>query len=317
MLRRLAKLGIDKTDPNDLTPEERARFARLDIDPERITWKRVLDTNDRFLRQASGGGGDGCCMHPLAAQWCALRRTNHFGATGAQITIGEGPQEKGMTRTTGFEIGEGRTRRVAPEGQQAGAAHRPALPHPPSRTAAVASEIMAILAVTTSLADMRERLGRIVVGPSRAGARAACCVCEALLLCATRVLAPSPPAPLPLVPPPGVPITADDLGVGGALTVLMKDAIMPTLMQTLEQTPVLVHAGPFANIATGNSSIIADQIALKLVGPEGYVVTEAGFGHCIGGEKASCGRGGGARARVVHAGPPTQLTPAPIHRRSL
>ena len=176
---------------------------------------------------------------------------------------------------------------------------------------------MAILAVTTSLADMRERLGRIVVGPSRAGARAACCVCEALLLCATRVLAPSPPAPLPLVPPPGVPITADDLGVGGALTVLMKDAIMPTLMQTLEQTPVLVHAGPFANIATGNSSIIADQIALKLVGPEGYVVTEAGFGHCIGGEKASCGRGGGARARVVHAGPPTQLTPAPIHRRSL
>ncbi|KAL4441199.1 hypothetical protein ABPG77_011436 [Micractinium sp. CCAP 211/92] len=187
MLRRLAKLGIDKTDPNELTPEERSKFVRLDIDPATITWRRVLDTNDRFLRG---------------------------------ITIGQGPAEKGMTRQTGFDI-------------------------------AVASEIMAILAVTTSLSDMRERLGRIVVGSSRAG----------------------------------LPVTADDLGVGGALTVLMKDAIMPTLMQTLEETPVLVHAGPFANIATGNSSIVADQIALKLAGPEGYVVTEAGFGADIGAEK--------------------------------
>lgn len=69
-------------------------------------------------------------------------------------------------------------------------------------------------------------------------------------------------------------MTADDLGVGGALTVLMKDAIEPTLMQTLEETPVLVHAGPFANIAPGNSSIIADRIGLKLVGADGFVVTE-------------------------------------------
>ena len=71
-------------------------------------------------------------------------------------------------------------------------------------------------------------------------------------------------------------MTADDLGVGGALTVLMKDAIMPTLMQTLEETPMLVHAGPFANIAHGNSSILADRIGLKLVGKDGYVVTEVG-----------------------------------------
>ena len=72
----------------------------------------------------------------------------------------------------------------------------------------------------------------------------------------------------------GAAVTADDLGVGGALTVLMKDAIEPTLMQTLEETPVLVHAGPFANIAPGNSSIIADRIGLKLVGEDGFVVTE-------------------------------------------
>lgn len=73
----------------------------------------------------------------------------------------------------------------------------------------------------------------------------------------------------------GDPVTADDLGVGGALTVLMKDALAPTLLQTLEETPVLVHAGPFANIAHGNSSIVADQIGLKLVGPQGFVITEA------------------------------------------
>ena len=180
MLRRLKKLGIDRTDPNTLTSEERSRFARLDIDPDSITWRRVTDTNDRMLRQ---------------------------------ITIGQGPEEKGFTRVTGYDI-------------------------------AVASEIMAILALTTSLADMRERLGAMVIGTSRAG--------EA--------------------------ITADDIGVGGALTVLMKDAIMPNLMQTLEGTPAFVHAGPFANIAHGNSSIVADQIALKLVGQDGYALTEAGFG---------------------------------------
>jgi formyltetrahydrofolate synthetase len=187
MFRRLRKLGIDKANPNDLTPEERSRFARLDIDPDTITWRRVTDTNDRMLRG---------------------------------ITIGQGAEEKGLTRSTGFDI-------------------------------AVASEIMAILALTTSLADMRERLGRMVIGSDRQGN----------------------------------PVTADDLGVGGALTVLMKDAIMPTLMQTLEGTPAFVHAGPFANIAHGNSSIIADKIALKLVGKEGYVVTEAGFGADIGFEK--------------------------------
>ena len=187
MLRRLQKLGIAKTDPNDLTPAERARFARLDIDPDLITWRRVVDTNDRFLRG---------------------------------ITIGQGPAEKGFTRETGYDI-------------------------------TVASEIMAILALTTSLRDMRERLGRMVIGTNKAGD----------------------------------PVTADDLGVGGALTVLMKDAIMPNLMQTLEGTPAFVHAGPFANIAHGNSSILADQIALKLVGPDGYVLTEAGFGADIGMEK--------------------------------
>ncbi len=184
MLRRLHKLGIEKIDPNELTGAERSRFARLDIDPASITWRRVMDTNDRFLRE---------------------------------ITIGQGPEEKGMTRQTGFDI-------------------------------AVASEIMAILALTTDLADMRERLGRIVIGTNRLG--------EA--------------------------VTAEDLGVAGALTVLMKDAIKPTLMQTLEGTPVFVHAGPFANIAHGNSSIIADRIALKLAD---YVVTESGFGADIGMEK--------------------------------
>ena len=116
----------------------------------------------------------------------------------------------------------------------------------------VASEVMAVLALSTDLADMREKLGSMVVGYSKSNQ----------------------------------PITADDLGCGGALTVLMKDAIMPTIMQTVERTPVLVHAGPFANIATGNSSIVADEIALKLVGKDGFVVTEAGFG----GKCLWCGR---------------------------
>ena len=187
MLRRLKKLGIDKTNPADLTPEEKRRMFRLDIDPATITWNRVLDISDRFLRV---------------------------------VKIGLGPEEKGMVRETGFDI-------------------------------SVASEIMAILALTTGLADMRERLGRIVIGTSRAG----------------------------------VAVTADDLGVAGALTVLMKDAIMPNLMQTVENTPAIVHAGPFANIAHGNSSIIADQIALRLVGKDGFVVTESGFGADCGMEK--------------------------------
>ncbi|NTU57242.1 MAG: formate--tetrahydrofolate ligase, partial [Anaerolineales bacterium] len=112
----------------------------------------------------------------------------------------------------------------------------------------VASEIMAILALTTDLADMRDRLGRMVVATDKKGQA----------------------------------VTAEDLGVAGALTVLMKDAIKPNLMQTLEGTPAFVHAGPFANIAHGQSSIIADRIALKLAD---YVVTESGFGADIGMEK--------------------------------
>ena len=114
----------------------------------------------------------------------------------------------------------------------------------------------------------------------------------------------------------GMPVTADDLGAGGALTVLMKDALMPTLLQTLEGTPVLVHAGPFANIAHGNSSVVADQIGLKLVGPGGFVVTEArGFhsspgGSCRGGEH----RAAPCFARPDPASPPPRTPhPAPPH----
>ncbi len=184
MLRRLAKLGIAKTDPEELTPEERARFAVLDIDPAGITWNRVIDISDRFLRK---------------------------------IEIGLGPDEKGLTRITGYDI-------------------------------TVASELMAILALTTGLEDLRDRIGRVVIGTSKAG--------EA--------------------------VTVEDLGVAGAATVLMKDAIMPNLMQTVEGQPAFVHAGPFANIAHGNSSIVADQIALKLAD---YVVTESGFGADMGMEK--------------------------------
>jgi methylenetetrahydrofolate dehydrogenase (NADP+)/methenyltetrahydrofolate cyclohydrolase/formyltetrahydrofolate synthetase len=193
MLKRLQKLGINKENPQDLDIDEIRRFARLDIDPETITWQRVVDVNDRFLRK---------------------------------ITIGQAPTEKGQERSTGYDI-------------------------------AVASEVMAILALATDLKDMRDRLGRMVVASSKAGD----------------------------------PVTADDIGIGGALTVLMKDAIKPNLMQTLEGTPVLVHAGPFANIAHGNSSVIADKIALKLAGTDGpemdagYVVTEAGFGADMGMEK--------------------------------
>ncbi len=112
----------------------------------------------------------------------------------------------------------------------------------------VASEVMAILALATSWKDLRERLGRITLATDNSGN----------------------------------PITADDLGVAGAMTVLMRDALMPNLMQTLEGTPAFVHAGPFANIAHGNSSAIADQVAVKLAD---YVVTESGFGSDIGMEK--------------------------------
>ena len=112
----------------------------------------------------------------------------------------------------------------------------------------VASEIMAILALATGVKDMRARLGRIIIGMNT----------------------------------DGDPVTAEQIGCAGAMMVLMKDAIKPNLMQTLEGQPAFVHAGPFANIAHGNSSIIADQIALKLAD---YVVTESGFGADIGMEK--------------------------------
>lgn len=111
----------------------------------------------------------------------------------------------------------------------------------------------------------------------------------------------------------GDPVTADDVGCAGAMAVLMKDAIKPTLMQTLEGTPVFVHAGPFANIAHGNSSIIADRIALKLAGTEegddadraGYVITEAGFGADIGMESKSIHNSGVQRIEpaLTNSGP--------------
>ncbi|XP_072032663.1 C-1-tetrahydrofolate synthase, cytoplasmic-like isoform X2 [Amphiura filiformis] len=226
---RLKRLGIDKTNPDDLTEDEISKFARLDIDTETITWQRVIDTNDRYLRK---------------------------------VTVGQSPTEKGFVRETNFDI-------------------------------TVASEIMAILALTTSVADMRDRLGRIVVASNKSGE----------------------------------PVTADDLGVGGALMVLMKDAIRPNLMQTLEGTPVFVHAGPFANIAHGNSSILADKIALKLVGETGFVVTEAGFGADIGMEKffnIKCRYSGlrpnaavlvaTVRALKMHGGGPTVTAGKPLAR---
>lgn len=163
---------------------EKMGLKRLNIDPYNISWRRVVDVNDRALRN---------------------------------ITLGLGGRLDGIPREGGYDI-------------------------------TVASEIMAILALTTSLKDMRERFGKMVVALNKSGK----------------------------------PITAEDIGVAGAVTVLMKDAIMPNLMQTLEGQPAFVHAGPFANIAHGNSSIIADQIALKLAD---YVITESGFGADIGMEK--------------------------------
>uniref|UniRef100_A0A8C9YGD5 formate--tetrahydrofolate ligase n=1 Tax=Sander lucioperca TaxID=283035 RepID=A0A8C9YGD5_SANLU len=226
-ISRLCRLGINKIDPASLTPQEVSTFVRLDLDPSKITWQRVVDTNDRFLRK---------------------------------ITVGQASTEKGQIRETGFDI-------------------------------AVASEIMAILALADSLVDMKNRLARMVVGTSRSGQ----------------------------------PVTAEDLGVSGALAVLMKDAIKPTLMQTLEGTPVFVHAGPFANIAHGNSSVLADKLALKLVGCDGFVVTEAGFGADIGMEKffnIKC-RASGLRPNVVvlvatvralkmHGGGPNVSAGAPL-----
>lgn len=198
MLARLEKLGINKTNPDDLTDEEITQFAMLNIDPDSITIKRVVDCNDRFVRE---------------------------------ITLGEGKNEAGKfpPRKSGFDI-------------------------------TVASEIMAILALSTSLKDLRERVARIVVGTQRET---------------------------------GAAITAEDIGCAGAVTALLKDAIKPNMMQTLEGTPVFVHAGPFANISIGASSVIADRLALKLTSPtnatnngrKGFVITEAGFDFTMGGER--------------------------------
>ncbi|MDF7670511.1 formate--tetrahydrofolate ligase [Orbaceae bacterium ESL0721] len=159
-------------------------LPRLNIDANRIIWKRVIDHNDRALRK---------------------------------ITVGVGGGVNGIERQDGFEI-------------------------------TAASELMAILALASDLHDMRARIGRIILAYDINGK----------------------------------PITADQLEVAGAMTVLLKNAINPNLMQTVEQTPVLIHAGPFANIAHGNSSVIADRIALQLAD---YVVTEAGFGSDMGMEK--------------------------------
>jgi len=164
---------------------------RLDIDPDAITWRRVVDVCDRALREIQVGFNDD--------------------------KLKDGSPSSVFPRATGFDI-------------------------------TVASEIMAILALATSLEDMRERFSRMIVGLNKKGE----------------------------------PVNAEQLGVAGAVTVLMKEALMPNLMQTLEGQPAFVHAGPFANIAHGNSSIIADKIAVKL---GDYVVTESGFGADIGMEK--------------------------------
>ena len=134
-----------------------------------------------------------------------------------QVIVGLGGRENGYARETSFDI-------------------------------AVASEVMAVLGLSTSLQDLRERLGRIIVAMNKKKE----------------------------------PVTAKDLGASGAMSVLLRDAIMPNLLQTLEHTPVFVHTGPFGNIAHGNSSVLADQIGLKLAD---FVVTESGFGSDLGFEK--------------------------------
>lgn len=160
------------------------RGNALGMDPHSVTWRRVLDVNDRALRH---------------------------------VVTGLGGRMDGVPREAGFDI-------------------------------TAASEVMATLALTTSLADLRARLGRIVVGYTH----------------------------------DGEPVTAEQLQAAGAMTVLLREAIKPNLMQTMENTPVLVHCGPFGNIATGNSSIIADLVALRC---GEYVVTEAGFGADMGAER--------------------------------
>jgi formyltetrahydrofolate synthetase len=165
-------------------------------------------------------------IDPYSIQW--RRVVDVSDAALRNIIIGLGAKNDGPTRQAGYDI-------------------------------TVASEIMAALALCSDLADLRERMGRIIIGTNNPGA-----------LRSKR---------------PVEPITAEDLNVAGAMTVLLKEAIMPNLMQTLMGSPAFVHCGPFANIAQGNSSIMADKIALKLVGEDGYVVTESGFGADCGMEK--------------------------------
>ena len=162
----------------------RKGMQKLNIDPDNIEWRRVVDISDRALRSIVSGLGE----------------------------LADGPM-----RQTGFDI-------------------------------AVASELMAILALSRSLEDMRQRVGAVIPAWDRSGS----------------------------------PLNAEAFGAAGAMTALLRDAFMPNLLQTLEGQPVLVHAGPFANIAHGNSSIIADDIALSL---SDYVITESGFAADIGFEK--------------------------------
>jgi len=157
---------------------------RLGLDQHNITWRRVLDVNDRALRN---------------------------------VIVGLGGRGDGVPRQTGFDI-------------------------------TAASEVMAALALTTSLPDLRERLGRVVVGYDNDGA----------------------------------PVTAEALQMAGSMAVMLREAVKPNLLQTLENTPVLVHAGPFGNIATGNSSVVADLIGIRA---GDYLVTEAGFGADMGAER--------------------------------
>jgi formate--tetrahydrofolate ligase len=161
-----------------------AIFRGADIDPATVTWRRVLDVDDRALRR---------------------------------VTVRPDGTADGTARETGFDI-------------------------------TAASEVMAVLALATDLVDLQDRLGRIVPAWTRDGR----------------------------------PVTARDLKADGAMAVLLKDALMPNLMQTTDGTPALLHAGPFGNIATGCSSVVADRVALPRVD---YVVTEAGFGSDLGAEK--------------------------------
>jgi len=195
MRKRLAKLGIESEHASDLSPDDKERMFRLNIDVDNIQWRRVVDVSDAALRN---------------------------------IVVGLGTANDGVTRQAGYDI-------------------------------TVASEIMAALAMCSGLKDLRERMGRIIIGTSKKGGLRSVGKVE--------------------------PVTAEDLNVAGAMTVLLKDAVMPNMMQTLPGSPAFVHCGPFANIAQGNSSILADEIALKLVGQDGYVVTESGFGADCGMEK--------------------------------